>query len=75
MILSKGSKLICPECGTEVFKLKIDIDDDRAGGTLFADEIEGLNGYEPKVGECPRCPKCNTAIYMYDLESYKKSDN
>ncbi|MFP4017564.1 MAG: hypothetical protein ACLFUI_11090 [Halanaerobiales bacterium] len=72
MILPKGSKLICQNCGTAIFELKVEMGDERENTIISVLEIEPLNDYEPKVGEYPKCPKCMNKTDMYKPWNYKK---
>jgi len=75
MLLPKGSRLICPNCGTEIYKLKVNIEDEREGTNLLIDEIKPLNEFEPEIGAYPKCPNCSEKVDMYEYDNYKKSDN
>lgn len=69
MILPKGSKLICRNCGTAIFKTKKDF---YKSDRIKISDIKELNGFVAKEGKYPECPKCLHKTDMYKPWNYKK---
>jgi len=53
VIIPKGTKIICPNCKTEIAIVQRDI---HLGDAVMAKDFEGI-GFEIKAGDTPQCPK------------------